>query len=200
MNEKLCAWHITYLLREEQGTYKLTFGYSCGAWSRKIYMKTILCEATKGTKSVEMSQGWAMPMIWAYCFPLSSSYVNYSFVSSSIQQRVVRGSESTCMNLMMKNAPKQDIIYSNHTFRKSSIPSFWSGQVFSWHAPSALALWSRREERQSHLPGHMWAQRSEGSPDRTESTLMLAEASTGATPEQESPRRLEKAKGQAVKN
>lgn len=79
MNEKLCAWQITYLLREEQGTYELTFGHSCGAWSRKIYMKTILCEATKGTKSVEMSQGWAMPMIWAYCFPLSSSYVNYFF-------------------------------------------------------------------------------------------------------------------------
>lgn len=115
------------------------------------------------------------------CFPPLMLII--SFVNSSIQQWVVWGSESTCMNLMMKKDPKQDIIYSNHTFRKSSSPSLWSGQVFTWNAPSALGPRSGREERLSHLPGYMWAQRNETSRDTAESTQTLSVSSTGATPE-----------------
>lgn len=85
MKEKFGLTHTLSLLRKEQGTYEPVCECLCREWSRKIHMKPIQYEATKGTKLIELSQAKTMQMIWAYCLLLPSPYV-ISFVSSFIQE------------------------------------------------------------------------------------------------------------------
>lgn len=175
VNEKLCNWHRVCLLTEEQGLMNQYVDTSVVNEVEKITWKLYCMKPQRAQSQLRCPKERQCWWFEHTLSPFPPLMLIISFVSSSIQWRVVHGSESTCVNLMLKNAQKQDIIYSNHTFRKSSTPSLWSGQAFSRHTPSALGLWSRREERLSHLPGYLWAQRNEASPDTAESTRTLAE-------------------------